>query len=119
MTTIPEILDCGHPVSEHSPITTGWGTTPDGRRHCYACCAEADCAQLLADGKGTLYLTDKGVTNWTGHLVFRVGSRKKGRHNVAGTRTDVRFVGPDGKTWHGVQYGDFTQICHVRRLKGA
>ena len=32
------------------------------------------------------------------------------------TTYDVWFIGPDGKEWHGVQYGDLTQVCHCRRV---
>jgi hypothetical protein len=57
-----------------------------------------------------------GYGYWPGTLKIRCGVRT-GRHNIAGKRYDVWFVGPDGKNWHGVTYGDNTQICRVRRLK--
>ena len=41
------------------------------------------------------------------------------KRNPAGrVRYDVIFTGPDGRPWRGTTYGDNTQICHVRRLKG-
>ena len=113
-----EILDCGHPESEHSEFTRGYGTTADGKRHCYTCCADQDRSAMVRDGKIVLYLTEKGVTNWPGSLVFPVVHKRKGRHNMAGTRYDVWFTGPEGRNWHGVQYGENTQLCHCRRVKG-
>lgn len=113
----PTLLDCGHEASPHGELSLGYGTDVNGRRHCYACCAELDKAQMVRDGRTVLYLTDKGVTNWPSSLVFPVRYRRKGRHNMARTRYDVWFTGPDGKNWHGVQYGENTQLCHCRRAK--
>lgn len=58
------------------------------------------------------------VTNWPGTLTFDLTYAKAGLHHRAETRYDVWFKGPDGSRWHGVQYGENTQICHCRRLKG-
>lgn len=98
-------LDCGHPPSKHG-------------KH--------DRKQMAETGKIVLFLTiseymnmrlfqDGKLTNWPGSLEIpcRV---KRGRHNMAGTRYDVWFR-LHGKEWHGVQYGDNTQICHCKRLK--
>lgn len=145
----PEILECGHPESPHSDITRGYGTNKDGKRHCYACCAEHDKADMIATGRATLYLcgvdvppegSERGgmasqgpsmipsqrpkvrrwyVKNWPGSLSFPVRHMRKGRHNMARSRYDVWFTGPDGTEWHGVQYGENTQILHCRRVKKA
>lgn len=56
------------------------------------------------------------VSNWPGTLKFRC-QEKKGRHNIAGTRHDVWFTDHQGNEWWGVQYGEWTQICHCRKLK--
>jgi hypothetical protein len=97
---------------------------------CYACCAVTDRARMLKTGKATLYLTHKPftaqdvayypfvdgkVTNWPESLSFpcRV---KRGRHNIARWRYDVWFK-VDGQNWHGVSFGDNTQICHCKRCK--
>lgn len=112
-----ELLDCGHPASAHGKNTTGYGTDREGKRYCYDCCAEIDRQDMIATGKATLYLSGWEVTDWTGHLRFQAGTVRKGRHNMAWVRYDVWFLGPDGHEWHGVQYGDNTQICHCRRTK--
>ena len=118
-------LECGHVPSEHSEMTTGYGVDAEGNRHCYACCAELDRANMLGTGRATLYLTTKAesasygsakVTNWPGSLEFS-GRYSVGRHNIARKRYDVVFIGPDGAIWTGTQYGDNTQICHCRRTK--
>lgn len=110
------ILDCGHEPSPHLSFTTGYGVDRSGRKHCYECCAKRDVADMVSTGRATLYLSNGEVSNWPGSLKFRAHVRK-GRHNIARTRYDAWFTGPDGKQWHGVQYGDNTQICHCKRLK--
>ena len=57
------------------------------------------------------------ISNWPGTLRFDCGVRK-GRHNIARTRYDAWFLF-GGFEWHGVQYGDDTQIIHCRRTKKA
>jgi hypothetical protein len=56
------------------------------------------------------------LTNWPGSLSIQVRRIKTGHHNIAGKRYDVWFTF-EGHEWHGVQYGDNTQICHCRKLK--
>lgn len=98
----------------------GYGLDSDGMVVCYACCAERDKQQMRATGNATLYLNhDHGpisVQNWPGSLVIQVHKRKQSRHNIARVRYDVwfRFA---GYIWHGVQYGDNTQLCHCKRTK--
>lgn len=134
---------CGQSKPVQTNGGTGYASTPDGKM-CYVCCGEADAEYMREHGKITLYLTcepasrmtDNGkpytpatigngrgrncegtVTNWPGTLKFRCHTRV-GRHNIARYRYDVWFTGPDGEPWHGVTYGDNTQICHCRRIKG-
>jgi hypothetical protein len=93
---------------------------------CYSCCAEQDKASMIATGKATLYLTRTShgddaspiwhVTNWPGSLRY-YASVRKGAHNLARWRYDAWFTGPDNATWHGVTYGDNTEICRCRRTK--
>jgi hypothetical protein len=111
---------------------TGFATDAAGNLICYACCADVDREDMTRTGKATLYLTEKRregcrteapytvweVTNWPGSLRFACGTPRKGSHNMARTRRDIWFRGPDGKEWHGVQYGENTQIVHCKRVKG-
>ena len=113
---MPNILDCGHPESPHSDITRGYGIDKHGHKHCYQCCADNDLAEMIKTGRATLYLTDKEITNWPGSLRFAVEYRKTGHHNIARKRYDAWFS-VNGEHWHGVQYGDMTQIIHCRRIK--
>ena len=121
------LLDCGHPPSPHESFTTGYGTDSSGKTFCYACCAETDKRSMIETGKATLYLTLDAVyvghargkvSNWPSSLEFPVRYVHEGRHNIAGKRYDIWFDGPDGSNWHGVQYGDNTQVCHCKRIKG-
>lgn len=118
--------DCGQSKSHDDGGCggTGHGVRDNGDKVCYACCAIEDRKYMIEHGKNTLYLVKNDqkkyeITNWPGTLRFPVGTIRKGHHNIAGNRYDVWFCGPDGKTWHGVQYGDNTQICHVKRTKAA
>lgn len=97
-------------------ISTGYARYAQDRMVCYECCGKLEAAELQKTGKGCLYLTDKTLSNWPGTLKIPVHYMKTGRHNMAGRRYDVWFTF-QGAEWHGVQYGDNTQICRVRRLK--
>lgn len=127
-----ELLDCGHPPSDHSDITTGYGRwkneeTGEWQTFCYACGAEKERDWMIVKGKTILYLVQHNdgtceITDWPGELRFRVLSLRKGRHNIARVRYDVWFHGPDeyggySAMWWGVQYGDNTQLCHCKRIR--
>jgi hypothetical protein len=118
---VPVVCDrCGKTCVPEG-CTPGYGETDDGKRHRVACCAIVDRERMGDTGRATLYLTLNGpngstVGNWPGTLNFQVGRIKVGRHNIARRRYDVWFAGPNGATWHGVTYGDNTQICHCRRI---
>ena len=70
-------------------------------------------------GRITLYLAkhdDKyEVTNWPSSLRLKA-SVKVGNHNIAGSRYDTWF-NFEGVVWHGVCYGENTQLCHCKRTK--
>ena len=128
------VLECGHVASEHGEHTTGYGTDENGNRYCWECCAKRDREQMRTDGRITLYLTEIQrdvtastlnphvlgqrfkVTNWPGSLSLPVQHIRKGRHNMARVRYDIWFSF-EGTPWHGVQYGDNTQLCHCSRVK--
>lgn len=128
MTIEPKILDCGHFPSEHSEFTTGYGEDNEGKTFCYQCCADNERAAMIDMGKACLYLVKRQnndkhdthnwyVTDWPGKLEFKCYYVSKGNHNIARTRTDCWFNGPDGFVWHGMQFGENTQVCHCKRTK--
>ena len=105
-----------------SGLGVGYGTTKDGQIHCYACCGELDREAMHKTGRATLYLVrndDRSyeVTNWPGTLRLPVRSVSKGYHTIAGTRYDFHFTDDHDRRWWGVQYGDWTEIAHCKRLK--
>lgn len=117
--------DCGKikPVGTSGGTGYGWADpdNPDDKPICYECCGKRDVTDMIETGRATLYLTHQtrdtaSLTNWPGTVRYRAGV-KTGRHNIAGRRYDVWFEGPDGKPWHGVTYGDNTQICRCKRVK--
>lgn len=119
-------LDCGHYPSEHSEHTTGYVITKGGMKICRQCCAEHDRQEMIRSHNSKalpLYLIEKDnrpvfVSNWPRTLKFAVKQFTKGKHNIAGSRIDVWFNGPDGGLWHGVQYGQWTQIVHCLGIRG-
>lgn len=101
------------------PVTggTGYGTYGESSDPvCYACCANVDRETLRHADRTALYLAKGIVTNWPGTLTIVPSRTKNGRHNIAGTRIDVWFTGPDGAAWHGVNIGD-NDILRCRKLK--
>ena len=125
---------CGHMESEHPDSTRGYGQGANGKTKCYACLAEDDKKYMRDHGKITLYLTcepvtakrnesyqlyvDSKISNWPGSLTIpcRVKRNRNG-HNWGLTRYDAWFKF-EGREWHGVLYGDNTQLIHCKQLKG-
>ena len=106
--------------TEKDGCGTGYALDRDNHKICYDCCAILDKQSMKDTGNSKclpLYLDSNGVSNWCGSLKFRIRHQRNGRHNIARTRTDVWFNGPDGFVWHGTQYGDFTQVCYAKRTK--
>lgn len=101
--------------------TTGYGQDREGRKHCFECCANRDRQSMIETGRIALYLTKNGgrwiVGDWTSRLTFTPYQVKHGKHNIARTRRDAHFTGPDGYVWHAVQYGEWSEIAHCRRTK--
>lgn len=128
--------NCGKeiPPSKYS-FTTGYGTNENGDKICYRCCAALELDYMREHGRTVLYLSldedatkaDYGhkrykITDWPGQLKFTpINGVYVGRHNWGIPRYDCWFAdreNPDGtQYWHGVQYGDDTQLIHCRRIK--
>lgn len=122
----PDCGQCGAPFYRNvkSP-TTGYGIrSRDGMRICFACCGDNDRADMIRDGKATLYLiADRkssagyAVTNWPGSLRMPCFGASPFRHPWASRHTpgvSVDFVGPDRLMWHGRNCADH-DIIHVKR----
>lgn len=101
-----QVLDCGHPIGEHSHITTGYATKADGKRICYAC-ADAEQREELRDTSKPCFAylsgTGRAVTTWTGGELMRVERETDwrifgSRHN-RGSCVTARDC--HGKRWHG------------------
>ena len=110
---------CGSEITHNDNFTAGYGLDDQNNKICYACCGEIDKDFMREHGKITLYLVERQgkwfVTNWPSSLEFRA-SVKVGHHNIAGKRYDAWFVF-EGYYWHGVKYGDNTEICHCKKTK--
>lgn len=123
---------CGT-VCKPKGIGTGYGVM-DGKTYCYDCFGIIERDLLIKEGKGILYLSweqecepfnehgwyypkNAKISNWPGTFSLPIRAIKVGRHNFTRRRYDVWFKFNDTE-WHGVIYGDNTQLCHVRRLRG-
>jgi hypothetical protein len=125
---------CGAVKPVQTEGGTGYGYNERSEPVCYACCGANDMAAMRATGRATMYLTSEPneghatcgminrnarnhyVSNWPGTLKIKCNHARKGSHNIARTRTDVWFTF-DGQAWHGVQLGEWNQICRCRKLK--
>lgn len=120
---------CGQHKEHVSTCSTGYGTTKTEEYICFDCCGLNDARDLAAlpvGGKTCLYLTSptgrpndsvKGTLgNWCGTFKIDGLWLSVGSHNIAGVRYDGRFM-YKGSTYSATQYGNNTQICHIRRLK--
>jgi hypothetical protein len=121
MTATFHCADCKQDKPEQKEGGTGYAVIGSARI-CYACCAFRDRETMRSTGKAALYLVKNDgkheVTNWPGTLRLRVGSVKRGRHNIARARYDFWFAF-EGRLWHGVTIGDSTQIAHCKRTREA
>lgn len=111
-------------------ISTGYGVNKDGYKICYNCCGDIDKKQLsdLQPGdKMYLYLTSEKkelsygietkhfVTNWPGTLKINCYV-KEGYHNIARVQRSIWFSF-NGKNYFGKQYGNYSEVCTVKRIK--
>ncbi len=71
---------------------------------------------MREQGRIVLYAGEGKLTNWPGTLTIPLpmGSTRVGRHNVARVRVDYWFTF-EGETWHGVRFGDSTDLVHCKR----
>lgn len=96
------ICDCGHPESEHSEHTRGYGRDADGKTFCYECCTASDKEQLRTSNAVCQYISGDGksLTNWPGFVLGRVLYWGK-RHPFSRERRYVRVRDCHGQEWHG------------------
>lgn len=115
---------CNKVVTNGTGISTGYARDDQGNKICYQCCGEIDKKYMMENDSITLYLNvtkqdgryfEGEVINWPGTIEAKVRGRI-GRHNFAGIRYDVYFIF-NNAVWHGVTYGDNTQICHCKKTK--
>ena len=114
---------CNKKIIHESNFTSGYGLDKDNNKICFVCCGENDKNTLLnlkPKEKMTLYLVKENnkyfVTNWPGTFKKEIYNFKKGKHNLALERIDVWFK-LEGLNFHGKQFGNFTQTCHIQKTK--
>lgn len=105
-------------------IGVGCGCPPMSETYiCYKCAGEDEKTHMRTYGCNTFYLTETtdtkkkwSVSNWPGTLEFTPTHVRKGKHNMAKVRYDVWFTF-EGRVWHGVQFGNNTQLLHCKATK--
>ena len=102
----PEMLDCGHPESDHSDFTRGYGKDAEGHRYCYDCCHARDLDSMARDGRIDAYLSSDGnsITNWPGNKLATVMQEYQTSAGGFARRTEITRVvarAADGSLWHG------------------
>lgn len=110
--------ECGKECVSEFAVGVGYGIDHNGHKICYECCGKHDRKRLLElkpKEKYCLYLNGTHVINWPGTLKIKVNP-KVGGHNIARVRRDVWFD-LEGKKFHGVQYGDSSEILYIEVIK--
>jgi hypothetical protein len=98
---------------------TGYATNEAGNKICYDCCALQDSKeleQMTLGSKTVLYWDGKEISNWPGTLRIAAYANQTGDHNIAKTMVTVWFK-HQGNCYIGKNYGFYSQILHVRRVK--
>jgi hypothetical protein len=116
------IADCGHEIPAlpaNYTGGTGYGLDAHGKSRCYACCGDADRAELLRTSRAILYFVNTQIVNWPRSLRFDVFNIKRSKGTAFGHRYEVvtgRFRGPEGSLWAFRNAGD-TQSARCMRIK--
>ncbi len=116
-----ECSQCGNVIAPKPDVAIGYAIRNAGNLVCYDCCAREAEEFMQKHGQIALYLVlthgaKREVMNWPGSLRFPVRHYKEGKHNMARIRRDVWFDFK-GYQWHGVQYGEFSELCYCRKTK--
>ncbi len=113
-----EVLDCGHEPTPDSGCGMGYGTSDDGKRSCYPCCADHERQSMTNTGLAVLYLSSDGkhVTDWPGVLRFPAHGLRKTRIGFCLDGRICYFTGPDGANWSARGPG-LGMYARCRRLK--
>lgn len=110
---------CGQHKTHESDFSTGYGSDENDNKICFDCCGKQDAERLKnlqGKEKMLLYWDGKNIINWPSTLKISPYYVAKGRHNIAGKREDIYF-NFEGNKYHATQYGDMSQIAHVRKTK--
>lgn len=110
---------CGLTVTpeKHS---TGYGTTPDGRKLCYQCCNARELDDFKSADVFFCYLSGDGLsaTTWPGGKLATVTYRRKHRGGFGGEYWTVDAVAADGSKWYG-RGGGPGMYLRLRRRKSS
>jgi len=103
-------------------ITPEYGIDNHGHKICFVCCGKIDMKRFKTakvGDKDYLYYNHETntISNFPGTFKIAGGCHTHGKHNIARTRIDIWFKVGDTH-FHGVQYGENTQILHTKCVKG-
>jgi|CXWK01.1.fsa_nt_gi hypothetical protein len=112
-------FQCGQNKTHESPVSTGYGRDKNDNKICFDCCGINDAKELTEmpiGAKTVQYWDGKNIINWPSSLKITPYYTTKGRHNMARTREDIYFRF-NGFNFHATQYGNNSQIAHIRKTK--
>ena len=114
----------------------------DRRKVCYTCAADLDRALMDERGEITLHLDGLislrmnperviqkqasgqaspggkiSVSNWCGSLSYSVELVRVGNGGMSKIRRDIYFTDHKGRVWHGVQFGNKSELVYCKRMK--
>ena len=108
---------------------TGYVQFPDTKeKMCYDCLGKRDVNTMFRGERCIMYfhmgnassregvIEPAKVTNWPRTVVFTPFEYTVSHHNIAGTRVDAWWTGPDGARWHGYSIGD-SELMRCNRRK--
>jgi len=109
------ICNCGHPESEHSPITRGYGTDKNGKTACYDCCLKQDLQYLKENGKLDCYVSSDGksITTWPGLKIATITCSHVVDFGYCRNQLSFDAIMPDGTRLKGRGPGN-GMFCRVR-----
>lgn len=122
VSTMSEVLSCGHPPTPDSGCGTGYATTRDtNERICYSCADARERESLKTQNTFAAYLSgdSKHLTTWTGGVLATVTHRwftSAGGFARGTTITRFRATDVHGQRWYGTSPGP-NMYARMRKAK--
>jgi len=102
-------------------INPGYGVDNHDHKICLSCCGKLDAKKFKNAKPGDKLFAyynheTNTISNWPGTFEIKSVGHSHGRHNIARTRISVWFK-YEGNCFHGIQYGEDSEILYVKCVK--